>query len=183
MEPPTIFTVGHGNRAITELIGILQSAGIATLVDIRATPHSTRFPQYEQEALRAAIAAAGMVYHWAGRQLGGRRAPAETSRHSALEDPTERGFADHMDGGDFRQGAAQLTRLAGRAPVAILCAEKNPQHCHRSLIADYLTLQGVRVVHLLDPGISSDHLLNARVRRESADLVYDRYVTDPLPGL
>jgi len=183
MEPRTIFTIGHGNRAITELIGILQSAGIATLVDIRAAPHSTRFPQYEQEALRAAITTAGMVYHWAGRQLGGRRTPAATSRHTALDDPAERGFADHMDGGDFRQGAAQLTRLAGRAPLAILCAEKDPLHCHRSLIADYLTLQGIRVVHLLDAGASREHLLNGRARRESAELVYDRYVTDELPGL
>lgn len=182
MEPPTIFTVGHGNRAITELIGILQAAGIATLVDIRATPHSTRFPQYEQEALRAAVTAAGMVYHWAGRQLGGRRSPAETSRHNALEDPAERGFADYMDGSDFRQGAAQLVRLAGRAPLAILCAEKDPLRCHRSLIADYLSLQGVRVVHLLDPGTSTEHLLNPHARRESAELIYDRYVTDKLPG-
>jgi uncharacterized protein (DUF488 family) len=59
----------------------------------------------------------------------------------------------------------------------MLCAEREPQHCHRSCIADYLILQGMQVVHLIGPGESHEHLLSPQARRESAALIYDREVT------
>ena len=55
----------------------------------------------------------------------------------------------------------------------MLCAERLPGHCHRALIADYLTLQGVEVVHLIDVGYAQHHRLNPKLRRESTRLVYD----------
>jgi len=183
MNGVTLYTIGHGNRPIEELISVLRSATIATLVDIRANPHSTRFPQFDEDSLRASVTATGMVYHWAGRQLGGRRKGVPNSRHCGLSDAGERGFADYMDSLDFRRAASQLARLASRAPAAILCAEKDPLCCHRSLISDYLTLQGVRVVHLLSASESHDHLLSPHARRESAELIYDRNTSGELAGL
>lgn len=93
---------------------------------------------------------------------------------------TRRGFADHMDTEIFKKAISQFLSLATRAPTAMLCAERDPEQCHRSLIADYLILQGLKVVHLIDPGVSREHLLSAQARRESARLVYDRYVTAAL---
>ncbi len=74
----------------------------------------------------------------------------------------------------FKKGVAQLINLAGRSCTAILCAERLPEQCHRQLLADYLLLQGLAVVHLIDPGERREHQLSAQVRRESAQLVYDR---------
>lgn len=181
MEPITLFSVGHGNRSIAELLDILQRCGIATVVDIRANPQSRRHPQFEGDSLRQAIESSGLVYHWAGRHLGGRRAPRATSRHAALTDDGLRGFADHMDTPDFACGVSQLRNLAARSPTAMLCAERDPAQCHRSLIADWLTLQGVQIVHLLAPGESRPHLLSRHARRESTELVYDR--TDRIESL
>jgi uncharacterized protein (DUF488 family) len=62
----------------------------------------------------------------------------------------------------------------------MLCAERDPAQCHRSLIADYLTLQGARVVHLIARGETREHALSPAVRRESAALVYDRQVSGRL---
>jgi len=70
--------------------------------------------------------------------------------------------------------------LARKAPTAILCAEHLPENCHRSLIADYLTLQGVSVMHLIDADEQREHQLDPRARRESASLVYDRGTTGNL---
>ena len=80
----------------------------------------------------------------------------------------------------LQKGAAQLQHLAARGVCAMLCAERDPAHCHRSLIADYLTLQGLGVVHLIAPGESREHVLSPAARRESAALVYDRQVSGQL---
>jgi uncharacterized protein (DUF488 family) len=179
VTPLTLYTVGHGTRQLDELIALLQAAGIESLVDVRAHPRSQRHPQFNDDSLRAACERTGIVYHWAGRQLGGRRASRPDSPHIALEEG-RRGFADHMDTEAFRKGAAQLQHLAARGACAILCAEREPARCHRALIADYLTLQGTRVVHLIAPGESHEHLLSPEARRESAALVYDRQKTGRL---
>jgi len=173
MQTVTLFTVGHSNRSIEELIGLLGEAGITTLVDVRAEPRSRRNPQFNEDALRTACSAANIVYHWAGRYLGGMRPVRPGSPHVAL-DEARRGFADHMDTETFHKAAVQLLRMAAHAPTAILCAERDPEKCHRGLIADYLLLQGLRIVHLIAPGERREHLLSPQARRESATLVYNR---------
>ena len=175
----TLWTIGHSNRPIAELIAMLTQAAIATLVDVRAQPHSARHPQFNEENLRESCGQANIVYHWAGRHLGGKRALRFDSPHSAL-DEERRGFADHMQTELFKKAVSQCVGLATRAPTAILCAEREPEHCHRALIADYLILQGMRVVHLIAPGESREHLLSPQARRESAALIYDRQVTAEL---
>ncbi|MBI3778259.1 MAG: DUF488 domain-containing protein, partial [Gammaproteobacteria bacterium] len=160
-------------------ITLLKGAGVATLVDVRAQPRSRHNPQFNDDSLRAACERAGLAYHWAGRQLGGMRAPRADSPHVAL-DEGRRGFADHMDTEAFRKGASQLQHLAAQSACAILCAEREPAHCHRALIADFLVLQGVRVLHLIAPGETREHVLSSEARRESAALVYDRQVTGRL---
>lgn len=173
-DPVTLYTLGHGDRSLEEALELLRCAGIQCLVDIRAYPRSRRHPQFNDDPLRAALDEAGLVYHWAGRQLGGLRRGRADSPHHALTDEGLRAFADHMDTAEFERGVAQLTRLALKSPCAVLCAERAPERCHRSLLADYLTLNGLRVVHLLEEGESREHLLSPLARRESGRLIYDR---------
>lgn len=176
-----LYTVGHSNRSMEDLIAVLRSAGITTLVDVRQHPQSQRHPHFGSDNLRDVLAAAGIEYHWAGRQLGGQRTPQPESVHRALREEGMRAYADHMDTDGFKRGATQLLGLADRAPTAILCAERDPMQCHRSLIADYLTLQGVEVIHLLAPGQAQAHQLRPEARRESQRLIYDRFATAELP--
>lgn len=176
----TLYSVGHSDRSLESLMDVLREAGIKTLVDIRAQPQSRRHPQFSDASLRAACEAAGIAYHWAGRQLGGRRAPRNDSRHVALTDDGLRGFADYMESQVFANGIAALIKLARLSKVAMLCAEREPGHCHRSLIADYLALQGIAVVHLLELDQRREHALSPQARRESAELIYDRQVTAAL---
>ena len=176
MTDCVIYTIGHSSRAVAELVELLEKHATTAVVDVRAQPHSSRYPQFSTDSLRHTLDLAGILYHWAGRQLGGRRASRAGSRHSALE--TElRGYADYMETDSFRRAATQLINMAHKAPTAILCAERLPEHCHRRLIADYLVLQGLRVIHLIDPGEAREHVLSPEARRESAQLVYDRNAT------
>ena len=179
MRAATLYTVGHGNRPMDEFIPLLLERAIETLVDVRAQPHSSRFPHFTMDALREAMEEFGIVYHWAGRQLGGRRSAQPDSRHGALDEEL-RGYADYMETDRFQKSAAQLVNLAARSPTAMLCAERSPGRCHRRLIADYLTLQGVEVIHLIEGNDARVHSLSPEARRESAQLIYDRHVNAEL---
>lgn len=176
----TVYTIGHSTRSIEQLLNLLHAAGVRLLVDIRSQPASTRYPQFESESLRRELEDAGLQYHWAGRSLGGLRTPRSDSPHIALRNDALRGFADHMSSDSFKKGAAQLINLAGRAATAVLCAERLPENCHRQLLSDYLLLQGLSVVHLLEPGLRREHQLTVQARRDSSRLVYDRLTSGAL---
>ncbi|NOZ11773.1 MAG: DUF488 domain-containing protein [Gammaproteobacteria bacterium] len=170
-----VYTLGYSNRSLEEFLEILQAKDIKTLVDVRAYPQSSRYPHFAGTALRGAMEAASIDYHFAGRHLGAMRKPRTDSIHFALTQEGQRGYADHMESDAFKTAARQLTGLAQSAPTTILCAEREPGQCHRSLLADYLSLQGVTIIHILDIDTTCDHILHPSVRRESKQLIYDRH--------
>lgn len=180
MQVVTVYTIGHSNRTIDDFILALQSAGIQALVDIRIHPTSQRNPQFNEAALRAAMEQHAIIYHWAGRQLGGKRPASDDSVNIALEE-NMRGFADYMQTTQFQRAASQIVSLTAKSNTALMCAEADPLQCHRSLIADYLLLQGHRVIHIIDKDTQTEHQLHPAARRESAELIYDRHVTSELP--
>lgn len=179
LPPVTFYTIGHGNHDIQNFLKLLQQARITTLIDVRAQPRSQHNPHFNEENLRKALSVHTMNYHWAGRQLGGRRSVHPNSPHLALAE-SRRGFADYMQSDQFAKAATQLVSLARREIVAVMCAEADPQHCHRALLADYLHLQGHRIIHLLADGTHQEHVLHPSVRYESAALIYDRHITQAL---
>jgi hypothetical protein len=77
-----------------------------------------------------------------------------------------RGFADYMQTSDFEVGLHRLMKLAGQKRSAIMCAEAVPWRCHRSLIADALTVRGIQVDDIMSMKRSQVHSLIpfARVR-------------------
>ena len=158
---------------------MLKQNNIATLVDVRALPQSKHNPQFNEDSLRMACETDGIIYHWAGRQLGGMREAQADSPNIALEG-SMRGYADYMQTAEFEQAVSQLLDLAGRGNMAIMCAERDPMQCHRSLISDYLLLQGAEVMHLINADTLQPHVLRPEARRESAALIYDRNATGKL---
>ena len=168
-----IHTIGHSNLSLEDFISILVTHDIRVLVDVRATPYSKRFPHFSEQILRAALQDKGIIYHWAGRQLGGRRETSNHSIHIALPEDM-RGFADYMSTNEFERAAMQLVNMSDKTATAIMCAEKLPEHCHRSLIADYLLLKGIQVMHITSENPSYEHHLRPEARRESASLIYDQ---------
>jgi uncharacterized protein (DUF488 family) len=168
-----LFTIGHGDRDLDTFLGMLRDANILALADVRRFPGSRRHPHFGRDALASALAAAGIEYRWAGEALGGRRKPQRASRHLALRSDAFRAYADHMDTPEFRASLdALLTRSAGDL-TAILCAERHPSNCHRSLISDAVLVRGVPVIHLLEPGKSCAATLHPCARADGDCVVYD----------
>jgi uncharacterized protein (DUF488 family) len=152
MSERTLYTIGHSTRPADRLLALLAEQGIRALVDVRTIPRSRHNPQFDQEALAAALAGAGLEYHHV-RALGGLRHPRKDSVNLGWRNASFRGYADHMQSEEFARALAELEKLAASRSVAIMCAEAVPWRCHRSLIADALTVRGWRVLHL---GTSSE---------------------------
>lgn len=167
-----LYTIGHSNRPIDELLEMLRAAGVKRLVDVRAVPKSRRWPQYDGPALAQSLAGAGIDYAWRGDALGGFRQPRPDSPHVAL-DGAFRGFADHMATPAFAAAVADLLGSAEDTPTAIMCAEKRPAECHRSFITDHVLARGIEVVHLIAPGSREPARLNPAARAVPGGLVYD----------
>jgi uncharacterized protein (DUF488 family) len=173
----TLFSIGHGNRAVEDFIALLESARIGCLVDVRAYPRSRRNPQFSRIALDPVLKAHSIQYVWEGAPLGGMRRPQAGSEHLALTDAAHRGYADHMASAEFQSALARLIVIGTARPTAFMCAETHPEHCHRSFIADALLAQGVEVLHLMGREDVRAHTLREGARL-AADgrVVYDACV-------
>jgi uncharacterized protein (DUF488 family) len=156
MHGAGVLTIGHGVRPIEELVGMLEEAGVQTLVDVRRFPGSRRNPQYNQQPLRDTLAEAGISYRHAV-ELGGRlrNEPGE-ERFSCLRVPAFRSYAARMGTPEWQQA---LTRELAQPSPCFMCAETPWQRCHRRLIAELLTARGHAVVHLMAPGRREGHRL------------------------
>jgi uncharacterized protein (DUF488 family) len=151
-----VFTLGHGVRPLEELVETVAGASVETLIDVRRFPGSRRNPQFNQGSLREALEAAGIAYRHAV-ELGGRRSgePGE-DRFACIRVPAFRSYAARMATPEWQEALARS--LAEPAPC-FLCAETAWQRCHRRFIAELLTAQGHRVIHLIGPGRREPHRL------------------------
>lgn len=175
-----IYTVGHSDRTLEDFLTLLTQHDIRILVDIRAYPHSTRYPHFSEDSLKDAVTKHGIEYHWAGRHLGGMRKPARYDSHPALDRDSFRGFAEYMETPQFQRAIDRLTEMAMKLPTTIMCAEKQALSCHRSLISDYLVSGNIKVEHIIDETTTINHSLSALARTESSVLVYDRNTSGSL---
>ncbi len=171
---PTLLTIGHSNRTLDELLTILAYHKVTQLLDVRSHPQSRRYPSFNRNTLSLALEEERIAYAWLGKELGGMRRPHGDSRHTALTSSNFQGYADHMEGQLFQKGINTLSGLCKKQRVAIMCAERVPNQCHRNLIADYLTIHGWNVIHLLDKHTTEAHDLNPLARVENGTLIYDK---------
>ena len=151
-----VTTIGHGTRPAEELVAMLRAARVQTLVDVRRFAGSRRNPQYNQPALAATLAEAGIEYRHAA-ELGGRLSgePGE-ERFPCIRVAAFRSYAARMGTDAWQDALAR--ELAVPAPC-FMCAETPWWRCHRRLIAELLTARGHQVVHLLAPGRREAHRL------------------------
>jgi uncharacterized protein (DUF488 family) len=153
---PPVLTIGHSTRTLEELIELLRTHGVERLADVRAYPRSRRHPQFNSDTLPEALAAVGIGYRHLPA-LGGKRAGRPDSPNTGWREPAFRAYADHMETAAFAGGLTALLDAASRQRVAIMCAEAQPSHCHRSLIADALMARGVPVEHIVGAGPRQPH--------------------------
>lgn len=144
-----LHTVGLGSRSLGTILELLAVSRAKRVVDIRRYPTSARHPHLDAPVLHAALRAAGYEVIALGDILGGDR---------------RGGFEKYMGTGAFRRGLERLEALATGAPAIVLCAEVEPERCHRRFLAAALEERGWQVAHHL-------HTLSERTARGHMRLV------------
>jgi uncharacterized protein (DUF488 family) len=171
MRKPILYTIGHSTRPIDEFLELLRAHGVEQVVDVRTIPRSRHNPQYNQTALRKALRATHIGYQHMPR-LGGLRHARQDSPNAGWINPSFRGFADHMQSKDFQDGQRHLKAKARTRTTAIMCAEAFVARCHRSLIADALTVDGWRVRHIQSRRTASLHRRTPFLKVRRGRLLY-----------
>ena|SRR5437763_7647132 len=137
-----IFTIGYEGTTVGEFIAALQRGGVERIIDVRALPLSRR-PGFSKTPLRGALAEAGIEYvhlKALGTPANG-RAAARTGQHAKMADI----YAGQLELPEAIVAAAQMLELATEKPSALLCFERDPAHCHRSLLLDAVAPDAERV--------------------------------------
>ena len=127
-----------------EFIAALQQAGVKRVIDVRALPLSRR-PGFSKTAVKGALGEAGIEYlhlKALGTPADG-RAAARAGRHADMA----RIYAGQLELPEAMAQSAQMLELAREKPSALLCLERDPTHCHRSLLLDAMAA-GAEVRHL-----------------------------------
>ena len=180
-EKTPVFTVGHSTRTLEAFVEILRGHGVTRLLDVRTVPRSRVNPQFNRDTLPGALRTVGIAYdHLPG--LGGLRHSRADSPNTAWRNASFRGFADYMQTPEFAAGLETVMGLARREQVALMCAEAVPWRCHRSLIADALTVRGVRVEHILSAARRQAHALTPWASVEGDRLTYPARTEEPVRG-
>jgi uncharacterized protein (DUF488 family) len=153
-----LWTVGHSTKSIDEFVALLKLHGIARLVDVRTVPRSRHNPQFDTRALARHLTNAALSYTHQP-ELGGLRKPRKDSINTGWNNSSFRGYADYMQTEQFWDALEALMTGARDAQTAIMCAEAVPWRCHRSLIADALTIRGWTVRHIMSKTKADTHRL------------------------
>ena len=179
----TVFTIGHSNHEWRDFLRLLHGAGVTAIADVRSAPVS-RWPYFSRDALRETLPDAGIEYLYFGQELGARRNERECYEGDVAV------YEKVATLPKFQQGLTRLIDLAATQRVCLMCAEKEPLDCHRTvLVSRALIRQGATVRHILADGTLEDHAVTERrlkklmgverslfdADRTDADLIDDAY--------
>ena len=170
-EMPGVLTVGHSTRSWKAFLDLLRAHHVERVIDVRSIPRSRHNPQFNRATLSRKLRAARIGYVHL-RKLGGLRHARRDSPNTGWRNASFRGFADYMQTSDFEVGLHRLLKLAGQKRSAIMCAEAVPWRCHRSLIADALTVRGIRVDDIMSMKRSQVHSLIPFARVQGHRITY-----------
>ena len=128
-----VFTIGYEATTVGEFVAALRQVGVERIIDVRAIPNSRR-PGFSKTPLSNALAEVGIDYvhlRALGTPAEG-RAAARAGRHADLE----RIYAGQLELPEASAQGAQMVALAEEKPSAVLCYERDPAGCHRTLLLD-----------------------------------------------
>lgn len=148
----TVLTIGHSNHPADVFVRLLGEHAVTVLVDVRSTPYSRYHPQFNRPTLARTLDGAGIEYVSLGDALGGR--PADPGLYEGGHVRYERVARTAA----FRAAVEQVAERARRDRPALMCAERDPLACHRTLlVAPALEERGAAVTHILADGALETH--------------------------
>jgi len=147
-----IFTIGHSNHPLEKFLDLIEQARIDVIVDVRSSPFSKMVPHFNRDALERELRTRSIKYVFVGEELGGR------SKGSADYENGQVVYSRLAAKPEFKATLDQIVESAQNSQVSLMCSEKEPLDCHRTiLLSQSLQKFGIRVRHLLADGSSESH--------------------------
>lgn len=144
---PALYTVGHSVHTIDHFIEILRMNKIDAVADVRSSPYSKFTPQYNQERLKKTLNENGIWYVFLGTELGARRTEPECYENNKVV------YRKVADLPSFKSGISRIREGAEKMRIAIMCAEKDPLTCHRTVLVSYFSRNlFADTLHILEDG-------------------------------
>lgn len=148
----TIYTIGHSNHEIEDFLVLLKRNQINAVADVRSVPYSRWQPQFNREDLKKALKAQGVDYVFLGRELGARSDDPGCFVNGRVQ------YRLLAKTPLFRSGIERIRDGCDRRRIVLMCAEKDPLNCHRTiLVARELEGVGISVTHILANGHVEPH--------------------------
>lgn len=139
----SIFTIGHSTHAIKAFIDLLKQHDITAICDVRSKPYSRLKPQFNREDLKRILNESGIAYVFLGNELGARSDDPSCYENGKVQ------YGRLAQTKLFSQGIERVKEGMKKYRVALMCAEKDPLECHRTiLVARHLEDLGIMVQHI-----------------------------------
>lgn len=147
-----VFTIGHSTHSIEKFIALLSAHGIQVVADVRSSPFSKFNPQFNRENLQNSLKASGIRYVFLGKELGARS--EDPACYVADKVQYDRLAKTPL----FQSGLDRVIEGMNNYRIALMCAEKDPLDCHRTiLVARELLKRGAAITHILEDGALESH--------------------------
>ena len=141
-----LFTIGHSTQTWEQFLTLLVRHHIEAIGDVRSSPYSARFPHFTREVMDRALRAANISYVFLGDELGARRTERECYVDGvARYDRIARTAA-------FCAGLDRVRTGVARFRLALMCAEKDPLECHRTILVCRRFRHDLDIRHILNDG-------------------------------
>jgi len=148
---PFLFTIGHSSHEMEPFLRLLAMHRVDAVADVRSQPYSRRYARFSREALAEKLVGAGIRYAFLGRELGARREESECYVGNAV--CFDRVAALPL----FASGLARLKKGLASYRIALLCAERDPLDCHRTILVARHAARFATVSHILPDGALETH--------------------------
>lgn len=147
-----ILTIGHSTHNLDAFIALLQKCHVNVLADVRSAPYSRFTPHFNRDSLVDALKTYGIEYLFMGDELGGRSKDPECYEAGRIR--YDRVAATTS----FQSGLDRVVRGSAKNRIALMCSEKEPLDCHRTLlVAQALDENGIKVAHIHANGELETH--------------------------
>lgn len=146
------FTIGHSTHSAEAFLALLRQHGVEAVADLRSSPFSRFNPQFNRENLERRLKENGIRYVFLGKELGARTDDRSCYEHGRVQ------YARLARTAPFQSGLERVRQGAQRYRIVLMCAEKEPLECHRTLlVARALAEHGDTVQHIHADGSLESH--------------------------
>ena len=162
MDNLNLFTIGYANKVIEEFINLLEKYNINCIVDVRSTPYSAQFPDYNANVIKHTLKSYNITYLDFSEEFGARRLDDRDYSSIKLFDDTTVDVVDFKkvwDNETFLRGVDRIKiGLKKGYNICFLCGEKYPYDCHRGImVSEYFFRKGYNITHIVNDDIDIKH--------------------------